>query len=391
MGRSHNLQHLRRTILDMEKTRHGRRAVPLRRWFNRRLRGGGIDQDMMHKIAARMKKQAAAADGLVLASHYVEHVGATAANIGVFEGEDNGDWTSLDDWLARQLDLPTRGANLYSGFWRGGEGEAILEPTGSCIISSMGDGNCYYRSVGVAMALFFPDQLRALLQPLVYAEVVDLVSDNPIAFEQSMQGLSARYPPLADAEERTEWNAHHQELMQELNTDSTIIVAWINPRLDVALVRAMRELTARQMESMPPCGMRGGEKNEWRDDMVVGDERIGGPSPDAGSLCSTVIVDHARYIRHIVRQMWVDALPCCYTALQAALSVPVYVYQTPPPCDTLPHGMGVRLYHHGLHYDILTLPWECNVCTMHNEAKHVLCVSCLQGNRPPPSGVMENA
>lgn len=138
--------------------------------------------------------------------------------------------------------------------------------------------------------------------------------------------------------------------------------------------------------------MRGGEQNEWRDDMVVGgDEHIGGPSPDAGSLCSTVIVDHATYIRHIVQQMWVDALPCCYTALQAALSVPVYVYQTPPLCDTLPRGMGVRLYHHGLHYDILTLPWECNVCTMHNEAKHVLCVSCWKGNRPPPSGVMENA
>jgi hypothetical protein len=355
----------------------GRRSLPLRRWFNRRLRGGGIDREMMQAIAAAVRRLAPGGrHPAAVASHYLADVGSLSASVA--NGMDDwsssfGDVPSLEQWLQSNNTGRRRGANLYRGFWRGEEGADVLTRQPPCSIRAMGDGNCFYRSVGAAMALYFPAQLQAKLAEVEYS------------VHYGLEGLSARYPPLADEAEVAEWNDDNRRLQEGLRHPHLDLLAWLNevPAMDVALVRALRELVAREMDKNSP------DVASLKDDLEgVEFSQLAGASERAGEAYTTVIVTTDKdvpfnYVRHIVRQLWEDALPSCYLSLGRALGVEVLIHQQLPACDdTSQDPYAVHLHHHGCHFDIWCPPggvprtWSCPSCTLENPTNLLACEAC---------------
>ena len=380
-------------IRDAER-RCGRRCRPLRRWFNRRLRGGGIDQGLVRSIAeAAERLEPGLPHPRAVASHYLAAVGATAASfasgMGQWEERIEGlDRPSLAEWLRSADTGVVRGANLYRGFWRGDESGDVLALQPPCSIAAMGDGNCFYRSVGVAMALSFPAALEARLSSLEYHPLFDSA------------GLSVRYPPVVDEREVAEWNDDNRRLRAGLGQPVADTLAWLNavPAMDVALVRAMRELTARELERRPP------DPASLREDVAQTElGTIAGASERAGEAYADVILAdkdsdlQANYRRHIVRQMWEDALTSCYAALGRALDVTIAIHQTLPRCDDASQDRSsVHLHHHGFHFDIWRPPgggppppWSCAACTLDNPPNLPQCEACgasRENSDPPSSG-----
>ena len=140
-----------------------------------------------------------------------------------------------------------------------------------------------------------------------------------------------------------------------------------------ALVRAMRELTAREIETTQPSTLQ--------DDLTAAGT-ISGASEHAGTTYAAAIRDQADYLRYIVRQMWEDAFSSSYVALPAALEIEIAMHQTPPDCtDTsFPHA-SVHLLHHSEHFDIWCPPpalpdWTCAACTFVNKSHLTICGMC---------------
>ena len=378
--------HALRSTIRKTEARNGR-SILLRRWFNRCLRGGGMDAAMVDDIAKRLRHNDSTLlsyQSRVAASHYIAHLGVTAASIHKAVDE----WKPLNNWVQEHGTKYERGANLYSGFWRGEEEGLIVEEIekGGCIIiKAMGDGNCLYRSVGVAMARSFPQRLREVLGELRYTA----------KGHGDLQGLSARYPPMADAAEIAEWNEDHRQLLDRLTTSYDGFLEWINqhPAMDVALVRALRELSARVLERQF-TDKEGNPAQLVENITQLHGKQVGGPSTRAGDSYDEVVPPtihgktnpsmYVNYIRHIVRQLWEDALSACSEALERAMGVTIKIHFRLDACNKPQAPTHIHLFHHNYHYDILSPPWICPQCTLQNSTAR--CKACDYDPGPGGAG-----
>lgn len=266
-------------------------------------------------------------------------------------------------WLSGWTDPFPGGtkAQLARGVWRGPvAGDFLPNPKtvwgntrvsieNDRILGVMGDGNCLYRALGVAMILH-PRLIRRLLEVLrglVYRRP-DHRREDPVPDEfRPYLGLSMTFPlPATGLEMDSEiirWNMDHKKLVariakyaQDWGRTKTYVrrpgqptysyvqrvarkfngKAW----LDAALVRAMRELCARRLEHQPQAPDLG--------DRIRADADDFGPNAITQSMSLTPGVNIAErlrslsnrdrvpwYTQHVVRQMWQDASGAAVGAL----------------------------------------------------------------------------
>ena len=338
MGRLSALQH---SVREVERQRQ-RRSLPLRRWFNHRLHGGAaVSRNMLQRLAAHIPHSQADAIAATYVLEMTQH-GMDTLSMAMAEHGNTGWVGPLREWWDRNsAHPPSRGPIIPRGFWRGDMNARLVEPD-ACIIRVAADGNCFYRSVGVAMALHFPGQLQQALARLVQTPKLYAPAD--------VEGLSMRYPPSADLAEQQEWNAEHRALLEKVTAESRSILSWLDARLDGALVRAMRELTARQLEQAADL-----QQLAMHDIAFHANDQLNEPSRKAGRTYGNAIATPGDYVKYVVRQMWEDSMSTCYLALGQAIGVPIHIYTDKPPCKSHAQGHGVNLYHHGLHFDIVSL------------------------------------
>ena len=232
-------------------------------------------------------------------------------------------------WLRQQeQQVFAKGALIFEqkGFWRGSKETDTLLHKG-CMIVGTGDGNCLYRSVGIAMAIQHFDKLMFCLQAEPFYVKTDLVDRS---------GLSARYPSLQDQAETDLWNSQHRALRRGLaeclaggsRIDPQMMMIWINanPDMDIALVRALREKAAKFIESGQPLVMDG-QTVEYSprldvDNYIQSRQRVMGPNQRTGDLFEDIFRDADEattrnlFVRYIVRQLWEDSTHYCQMVLQ---------------------------------------------------------------------------
>ena len=253
-------------------------------------------------------------------------------------------------------------AQLARGIWRGNIasnflqdpkvvwGDTAVSVARHRILGIMGDGNCFYRALGVAMILH-PRLISTLidtLDALVYA-APDVERNVPEDFRRYL-GLSMTYPlpeHIRDIDnEIIRWKTDHRLLVRRIRKYAQgwgktktydqrpgkptydyvqRVVRKFNGKtwLDAALVRAMRELCAQRLE---------GAAHHFRINVIsdandfntaVTQPMSSTPHANIAEKIRSARNPVAWYTQHVVRQMWQDASGAAIRALLQCLDMSI--------------------------------------------------------------------
>ena len=392
--------HIKAHIYDMERER-GQRSVALRRTFNRdiqlALRGGGVTHLMLEWLARQIVQQTPWNDteAKEAAGNYVYDI--VEAEWKTRHGETLPDTPAAAAWARRQA--PTlstlqlaytqvreagqileehlrawlapflapgawrpRWLQLARGVWRAQEaGDFLIDPlVGSRpkefagrpftaeqhrILGVMGDGDCFYRSLGVAMILD-RHHINTLIRHLERVQYPVAASSMGLCMVYPKPVTVSRGGSLDISYEVRKWRETHGKLLHKLKvyrhewgrpkatkrmgTISFLhrILRKFNRNIDmqVALVRALRETTAKWMEENPSVSasiirassMLNDYDSTNRTQELSADPRarILDRISSFSSETSGPLVEW--FVQNIARQAWEDAPHACiYAALRA--------------------------------------------------------------------------
>ena len=390
--------------------------------------GAGAQPVLRHTAAAvrRLRRREDGASGASGAPVTLQDFEIAKA---VGEGDMKRLQTHVQAWLQRWIpfsdtsqQLSTQSiirAQLGRGIWRGNlagdflpnpkiiEGDVEISTGKHQVLGVMGDGNCFYRALGVAM-LLHPRLSRVAEEHLARVRYTrptpEQMRENQIqAFRDTSMGLSMAYPLPGTAldmdNEIGRWRKDHYRLLRFVRKYNSQwgrtkrysstgrrldfverVARKFNARvwMDAALVRAMREMCATAMESAGAGAGAGATRQSVVEDAVTfdalrtGDMNVS-PGVDIQAKIRSLENPVPWYIRHVVRQMWQDASTACMDALVRTLGFNAHgsrgkrkrahrTFETkygpaPPVLGPFnPQDNRVVLWHHGSHFDICNIP-----------------------------------